>query len=118
VIALVYVLVTLAMFYVHKMPLLLTGLIDGLFFIASIIVPALLDKRRGSLVCDTRGKSTSPTFFLGFVELEKQSCTEINAVYGIYIAICVLFAISALDCVGLWLRARRESKKSPVDLEA
>lgn len=116
--AVVYVLFTLALYYLHLMPLLFTGLLDGLFFIASIIVPALLGRRRTTLVCDTLENSTSTKLFEGFVALEKQSCTEINAVYGIYIAICLLFVFSSLVCVGLWRQARRDSKRSPLDLEA
>jgi hypothetical protein len=43
------------------------------------------------------------------VAVDKTTCYEIKAVWGLAISLCVLFAFSSLVCVGLWQRIRRES---------
>ncbi len=44
--------------------------------------------------------------YLSFVAKDQPHCYEIKAVWGLGIALCVLFAFSALVCAGLWRRVK------------
>ncbi|KAK4223683.1 hypothetical protein QBC38DRAFT_372649 [Podospora fimiseda] len=126
-IACIYVVTTFILYQVNWMPHLLTGIIDTLFFIASIVVAALLGKRFPKLNCGTLLPTKydlathlkhNQNKYSAFVTFDKQSCNDSKAVWGIYIALCLLFLVSAPVCVALWNRVRRDSKKGPVDLDA
>ncbi|KAK4235463.1 hypothetical protein C8A03DRAFT_17808, partial [Achaetomium macrosporum] len=134
--AVVYVVITYILYYDNMLPLLLAGILDGLLLIASIVVASLVGKPLSMLNCKALPVSsdiTSTTFFasvaypvrttiitktlsyLTFVTLDQPTCYEIKAVWGLSIALCVLFAFSGLVCVGLWHRIRRGA--APKDLE-
>ncbi|KAK3306048.1 uncharacterized protein B0T15DRAFT_503053 [Chaetomium strumarium] len=135
--AVVYVVITYILYYDSMLPLLLTGILDGLLLIASIVVASLVGKPLSMLNCKVLPVSsnfTSTAFFasvgypvrtsiitrtlsyLTFVTLDQPTCYEIKAVWGLSIALCVLFAFSGLVCVGLWHRIRRGAV--PKDIEA
>jgi hypothetical protein len=122
------------------LPLLVTGCLDGLLLIASIVVASLVGKPLSMLNCAALPASssfTSTTFFSStgsavrsstitrtlayktFVSLDQPTCYEIKAVWGLAIALCVLFAFSALVCIGLWHRIRRDAATAtnPKDIE-
>ena len=44
--------------------------------------------------------------YAGYVVVDQPHCFEAKAVWGLEIALCVLFGVSPLVCVGLWRRAR------------
>ncbi|KAI0474145.1 hypothetical protein GGR56DRAFT_676575 [Xylariaceae sp. FL0804] len=44
--------------------------------------------------------------YVALVAADQANCYEIKAVWGLGIALCVLFAFTALVCVGLWHRVR------------
>lgn len=126
----IYVVITYILYYDSMLPLLMTGCLDSLLLIASIVVASLLGKPLSRLNCPALPATsalTTTTFFstavpaahttsitktlsyFTFVALDKPTCYQIKAVWGLSIALCVLFAFSALVCVGLWHRIRRES---------
>lgn len=112
------------------LPLLFTAILDGVLLIASIVVAALIGKPLSMLNCaalppksdasfsaystalpfPTRAVSINKTLsYFTFVAVDQPTCYKIKAVWGLAIALCVLFSFSLLVCVGLWQRARRES---------
>jgi hypothetical protein len=122
------------------LPLLFTGILDTLLLIASIVVASLVGKPLSPLNCralPTSSALTTITFYSSvgypirtavitdtlsypaFVSHDQPTCYEIKAVWGLSIAQSVLFAFSALVCVGLWHRLRREAAAStePKDIE-
>ncbi|AEO68264.1 uncharacterized protein THITE_2117697 [Thermothielavioides terrestris NRRL 8126] len=136
----VYVVITYILYYDNMLPLLFSGILDGLLLIASIVVASLVGKPLPPLDCGalpSLSDTPSTTLFSSsahpirasvitktlsystFVALDQPTCYEIKAVWGLSIALCVLFAFSALVCVGLWHRLRRESGGStaPKDIE-
>jgi hypothetical protein len=136
----VYVVITYILYYDNMLPLLFSGILDGLLLIASIVVASLVGKPLPALDCGalpSLSDTPSTTLFSSsahpirasvitktlsystFVALDQPTCYEIKAVWGLSIALCVLFAFSALVCVGLWHRLRRESGGStaPKDIE-
>lgn len=132
----IYVVITYILYYDNMLPLLLTGCLDGLLLIASIVVASLLGKPLSMLNCAAIPTSSS-TFFASasslvrasvitktlpystFVALDQPTCYETKATWGLSIALCVLFAFSSLVCVGLWHRVRRDSApaSNPKDIE-
>lgn len=128
--AIIYVVITYILYYDNMLPLLFTSIFDGLLLIASIVVATLIGKPLSMLNCaalsartnaslityyttlpsgvKTRSLSKTLSYFT-FVAVDQPTCVEIKAVWGLGIALCVLFAFSALVLVGLWQRIRREN---------
>lgn len=128
--AIIYVVITYILYYDNMLPLLFTSIFDGLLLIASIVVATLIGKPLSKLNCaalsartnlsltsyyitlpsgvKTRSLSKTLSYFT-FVAVDQPTCIEIKAVWGLGIALCVLFAFSALVLVGLWQRIRREN---------
>jgi hypothetical protein len=136
----VYVVITYILYYDNMLSLLFTGIFDGLLLTASIVVASLLGKPLSKLNCAALPTSTGVTTtafvssagfpiratiitqtlsYPSFVTLDQTTCYEIKATWGLSIAHCVLFAFSALVCVGLWHRLRREAAANaePKDIE-
>ncbi|KAL2134943.1 hypothetical protein VTI74DRAFT_10350 [Chaetomium olivicolor] len=135
VIAVIYVVITYILYYDQMLPILLTGALDALLLIASIVVASLVGKPLSMLDCAALPAS-AVTFFTStsspirtkvitktlpyftLVTLDQPTCYEIKAVWGLSIALCVLFAFSSLICIGLWHRIRRDATAAnPKDIE-
>ncbi|KAL1840786.1 hypothetical protein VTJ49DRAFT_7741 [Mycothermus thermophilus] len=129
--AVIYTVITYILYYDGMLPLLVTGCLDGLLLIACIVVASLVGKPLPRLNCAALS-GTSPfdaaSFLLPsssallrssiltktiayptFVALDKATCHQIKAVWGLSITLCILFAFSTLVCIGLWHRLRREA---------
>ena len=67
----------------------------------------------------TRGDGKKPTVdYLSFVGRDQPHCYEIKTVWGLGIALCVLFAFSSIVCAGLWRRIKGPgSSSAPKDVE-
>lgn len=66
----------------------------------------------------TRGNGDKPTVdYLSFVARDQPHCYEIKTVWGLAIAMCVLFAFSSIVCAGLWRRIKGPSSSAPKDIE-
>ncbi|KAK4148901.1 hypothetical protein C8A00DRAFT_38513 [Chaetomidium leptoderma] len=128
--AVIYVVITYILYYDNMLPLLATGILDSLLLIASIVVASLIGKPLSGLNCaglPASSSLTATTFFVStsspirasvitktlsyftFVTLDQPTCYEIKAVWGLSIALCAVFAFSALVCIGLWYRIRRDA---------
>ncbi|KAK3377026.1 hypothetical protein B0T24DRAFT_701136 [Lasiosphaeria ovina] len=127
--AVIYVIISYILYYDNMLPLLIAAVFDGLLLIASIVVASLIGKPLSSLNCaaiPANLDNQSTTFWSSvvysvraisitktvsypiFVGADQTTCYEIKAVWGLSIALCVLFAFTCLVCVGLWNRVRRE----------
>ncbi|KAH6615886.1 hypothetical protein B0J18DRAFT_291616 [Chaetomium sp. MPI-SDFR-AT-0129] len=136
----IYVAITYILYYDNMLPLLLTAILDSLLLIASIVVAALLGKPLSTLNCGILSTEsalaanpsvmssgglpfagtviTQTLPYPSFVALDQATCYEIKTVWGLSIALCVLFGFSGLVCVGLWHRIRREAAAAePKDIE-
>lgn len=128
--AVIYVVITYILYYDNMLPLLFTGILDGALLIATIVVAALIGKPLSKLNCaalpaqanaslstyaaplpfTARATAITKTLnYFTFVAVDKTTCLEIKAVWGLAISLCVLFSFSALVCIGLWQRIRREN---------
>ncbi|KAI1128775.1 hypothetical protein F5Y10DRAFT_167978 [Nemania abortiva] len=128
-IATLYVAISYILYYDGMLPLLIAGGLDLSFFVAFIVVAVTIGKPLSTLQCDLlpesvsaativvtsltgRGYETAATryqSYLALITTDQPHCYEIKAVWGLGIALAVLFSFSMLVCVGLWHRIRRAS---------
>lgn len=57
--------------------------------------------------------AASPVSYLVFVGAGQTTCYELAAVWGLAIALCVLFTVSAVAAAFLWLGKRRALPPGP-----
>ncbi|KAI1843611.1 hypothetical protein JX265_007397 [Neoarthrinium moseri] len=136
-----YIAITYILYYDGLLPLLIAGVFDFLLLIATIVVAATVGKPLSKLTCEilpaagtstitsgstfvasTTGVSyrsilTKAVDYFTFVAVDQPHCYEIKAVWGLSIALCVLFAFSCLICIGLWRRVKSTSAAAPKDIE-
>ncbi|OTA90704.1 hypothetical protein M434DRAFT_397794 [Hypoxylon sp. CO27-5] len=136
-IATLYVSISYILYYDSLLPLLVTGGIDLVLLVAAIVVAVTIGKPLSMLKCELLPQPTPPaqTFtmsisardyasvaakynnYLALITTDQPHCYEIKAVWGLSIALCVLFAFSAVICVGLWRRTKSGAAAPPKDIE-
>ncbi|CAP62185.1 uncharacterized protein PODANS_5_12780, partial [Podospora anserina S mat+] len=131
--AMIYVIITYILYYDNMLSMLTTAGLDSLLLVASIVVASLIGKPLSMLNCAALPSSewsaglfssapspiksiiTKTVSYISFVLLDQTTCYQIKAVWGLCITICLLFAFSALACLGLWQRIRRETKNKDIE---
>ncbi|KAL1964535.1 hypothetical protein VTN77DRAFT_6832 [Rasamsonia byssochlamydoides] len=122
-IAVLYCALTFILFIDDILPFLINTAMDGLLLIAVIVVAVVVGKPLSYLNCnvigDLTGSSSSAYAFatnLGnylnqeggtivysdFIGASKAVCLEMKAIWGLSIALCILFAFSVFCSVCLW----------------
>lgn len=117
------------LYYDGLLPLLISGIMDASLMIAVVVVAALLGKPLSMLECPSLSASstlttTTSTYvvtsrgveyrdvltkdlsFYTFATIDQPHCYETKAVWGLSIALCVLFAFSAVVSICLWRRVK------------
>ncbi|KAI1827842.1 hypothetical protein F4861DRAFT_291529 [Xylaria intraflava] len=138
-IAAIYVAISYILYYDGMLPLLISGGLDAALLVASIVVAVTVGKPLPTLRCELLPESISPmptpvasiTFrsydsaavgydnYLALITTDQPHCYEIKAAWGLDIALTVLFAFSALVCVGLWRSLKRiNAPNPPKDVES
>ena len=131
-IAAIYVVLTYILYYDSLLPLLVATGCDTALLIAVIVVACTVGKPLSYLSCEALGAVGNAGSFLGsvganvgfkdapayfsWVGADQRTCYEIKAVWGLSIALCVLFAFSAVTSVCLWRRLKTVGAP-PKDLE-
>ncbi|KAL8924183.1 MAG: hypothetical protein Q9172_002805 [Xanthocarpia lactea] len=131
-IAVLYCAITYILYIDNTLPFLITTGLDGMLLIALIVVAVVVGKPLSYLNCNVIGSSSvsQSTYQLG-LELKKSfskegskvqysnwigaskiTCYEMKAIWGLSIALCVLFAFSAICSVCLWRRSKTVAPKS------
>ncbi|KAK8034685.1 hypothetical protein PG993_009680 [Apiospora rasikravindrae] len=133
-IAALYVAISYILYYDGLLPLLISAGLDFALMVATIVVAITVGKPLSMLTCEVLPESSSPSSslaasvtyvastqtqgityrnvlskavnYFAFVAIDQPHCYEIKAVWGLSIALCVLFAFSAIICVGLWRRVK------------
>jgi len=122
-ISVLYCAITSILYWDNLLPFLLAAGMDSLLLIALIVVAVTIGKPLSFLNCaklsseggDTDAFITSVGENLGKVDYwvwagaSKETCYEVKAVWGLAIALCILFAFSSVTAVCLWKRQRDES---------
>lgn len=110
-----------------------------MLLIAAIVVAVTIGKPLSMLKCELLPQPTPPTetftvsmsisardytsaatrynTYLALITTDQPHCYEIKAVWGLSISLCVLFAFSAVICIGLWRRIKSTTMAPPKDIE-
>lgn len=132
-----YVAISYILYYDGMLPLFIAGGLDFSLLVALIVVAVTIGKPLSMLPCAVLPESVAPAApfvtsvagrsyesaaarynsYLALITTDQPHCYEIKAVWGLGIALSVLFAFSALVCVGLWRRLRGAAAP-PKDVES
>lgn len=115
------------------LPLLIATAADSLILVACIVVACSVGKPVSYLSCPKFPNNGNTANFINslfhnvyhsnsqafmWVDADKSSCYEIKAVWGFSIALCVLFAFSAVTALCLWKRTKGGASAAPAkDIE-
>lgn len=133
-IAVIYCVITFILFLDNILPFLITTIVDSLLLIALIVVAVTVGEPLSYLNCqaigsaDDMGSAYDFTMSLGdsinqnggqidygtWVGMTKPTCLETKSIWGLSIALCVLFAFSSICSICLW---RRKPAAAPKDVE-
>lgn len=130
--AIVYIAITYILYWDSILPLLIAAGADGAILIAVIVVACVVGEPVSYLSCSAFPNDGNTAVFISslfhnvshlssntseWVDADKASCYEIKAVWGLSIALCVLFSFSAVTLLCLWKRIRNSIVAVPKDLE-
>ncbi|PGH11188.1 hypothetical protein AJ79_05030 [Helicocarpus griseus UAMH5409] len=132
-IATLYCAITFILYLDGILPFLVCAGMDGLHLIAVIVVAIVVGKPLSYLNCNTVGKIAEKSgnrFTTALVEglnkngvnlgyahwigTSKAYCLEMKSIWGLSIALCILFALSASCTIFLW---RQSQEHIPKDIE-
>ncbi|EAS33415.3 uncharacterized protein CIMG_04439 [Coccidioides immitis RS] len=134
-IAVLYCVVTFILFMDNILPFLINTGLDGLHLIAVIVVAVTVGKPLSYVNCNVLGRVSNATSsayafaaalgnslakngdkisYTHWVGTSKPNCLEIKAIWGLSIALCILFALSATCSVVMW---RQQRSVKPKDVE-
>ncbi|KAK7953699.1 hypothetical protein PG996_014591 [Apiospora saccharicola] len=141
-IATLYVAISYILYYDGLLSLFISAGLDFSLMIATVVVAVTVGKPLSMLTCELLPEGSSSSLaasvtyvasaqtqgityrnvltkavnYFTFVAIDQPHCYEIKAVWGLSIALCVLFAFSAIICVGLWHRVKAFAAP-PKDIE-
>jgi hypothetical protein len=130
--ATLYVAINYILYWDYMLPMLIAGGADACFLVMSIVVSVLVGKPVSYLACkDLPDKGNTANFIsslfenvknLGsnvymYTDPDKAACYEVKAVWGLCIALCILFFFSAAMSLCLWRRLKPSSRSEPKDVE-
>lgn len=131
-IATLYIVISYILYWDGMLPLLLATGADSSILIACIVVACTVGKPVSYLSCPKFPTDGNTANFVNslfhnvyhsrsastfrWVDADKASCYQIKAVWGLSIALCVLFAFSAIIAVCLWKRTKG-TRPQPKDIE-
>ncbi|PYI20121.1 hypothetical protein BO86DRAFT_392388 [Aspergillus japonicus CBS 114.51] len=131
-IAVIYALITTILYYDNILPFLAAAVLDTLILIAVIVVAVILGKPLSYLQCTKIGSSSSNdssayTFathlssyldhldgkvnYTNWIGATKAVCLEAKSIWGLSIALCIMFFFSAICGIVLW----RQKKTAGVE---
>ncbi|KAL4949018.1 hypothetical protein BDW69DRAFT_83084 [Aspergillus filifer] len=141
-ISVIYCIITSILFIDDILPFLAAGILDGLLLIAVIVVAVIIGKPLSYLECgdiigdilskrDDDGSSaytfaTHLSSYLGnlsgkvdykaWIGASKGVCIEAKSIWGLSIAMCIMFFFTAICCVCLW-RAKKKGMGEAKEVE-
>ncbi|TAQ87471.1 hypothetical protein B7494_g4204 [Chlorociboria aeruginascens] len=118
-IAVLYIILTYILYWDNQLPFLISTGVDFLLLIAVIVIAVTVGKPLSYLNCAALPNDGTTSTFLDSVGLNmgkvnywvwvgasKTTCFEMKAIWGLSIALCILFASSAVVMGCLWRRGR------------
>jgi hypothetical protein len=130
--ATVYIVVSYILYWDSILPFMVATAADGLLLIAVIVIACVVGRPVSYLTCKTFPTEGNTANFINslfrnvknsggnvfeWVDADRGACLEIKVVWGMSVALCVLFAFSAITMACLWRRLRGMGVQSAKDLE-
>ncbi|KAM5355324.1 hypothetical protein ACJ41O_001970 [Fusarium nematophilum] len=127
-----YIAISYILYWDGMLPLLVATGADVCLLIACIVVACTVGKPVSYLSCPKFPDSGNTANFVHslfrnvynsrsntfhWVDPDKASCYQIKAIWGLSIALCVLFAFSAVTSGCLWKRTKGGARAAPKDIE-
>jgi len=129
-IAVLYVAITYILYFDAYLPFLVSTAADGLLLIAVIVVAVTVGKPLSYLDCaalpsngttssflDSVGNNMGKVNYWIWAGASKTTCFEMKSIWGLSIALCVLFAFSSICSACMWRRQKMEAAPAPKDIE-
>jgi hypothetical protein len=128
-IAVLYVAITYILYYDNLLPFLVSCALDSALLIAVIVVAVTIGKPLSYLDCaalpntgatssflDSIGINMSKVNYWVWAGASKTTCYEMKAIWGLSIALCILFAVGSIISACLWKMLK--SPATPKEIEA
>ncbi|KAF5534930.1 membrane-associating domain-containing protein [Fusarium phyllophilum] len=127
-----YIAISYILYWDGMLPLLLSTGADIVLLVACIVVACTVGKPVSYLSCPKFPSDGNTANFINslfhnvyhsrgntfaWVDPDKASCYQIKSIWGLSIALCVLFAFSAITSGCLWKRTKGASRPAPKDIE-
>lgn len=131
-IAVLYCVITFILYYDNILPLHVTAGLDSAVLIAVIVVAVTVGKPLSYLNCpalssdggntaafvDSVGENMHNVDYYVWAGASNTTCYEMKAIWGLSIALCILFAFSSVCLACLWKRQRDlNAADAPKDVE-
>lgn len=141
----IYIVITYILYHDSQLALLIATALDCLLLIACIVVATTVGKPLSYLSCpalptsSSLASSTTGEFleavghntrtglsdhhnstkvdYFSWVETDRETCYEMKAVWGLSIALCVLFAFSSIAAGCIWRKIQGEAAPPAKDVE-
>lgn len=131
--ATLYVAINYILYWDFMLPMLIAAGADACFLVMSIVVSVLVGRPVSYLACGRYSDNGNTANFISsifdnakrvgsnvftWVDPDKAACYEVKAVWGLCIALCILFAFSATVSLCLWRRLKPSGcDAAPKDIE-
>jgi hypothetical protein len=125
-IAVLYVAITYILYYDSLLPFLVSTGLDGALLIAVIVVAVTVGKPLSYLDCAALPSTGATSSFLDSVGANmykvnywvwagasKTTCFEMKSIWGLSIALCILFAFSSICSVCMWRKQQTDKAAAP-----
>lgn len=130
-IAVLYCAITYILYLDAQLPFLVSSILDSLLLIAVIVVAVTTGKPLSYLDCKALPSTGTTSAFLSSVGhniskvnywvwagASKTTCFEMKSIWGLSIALCILFAFSGVCTICMWRKQMMEAKaNAPKDIE-
>lgn len=130
-IAVLYCAITYILYLDAQLPYLVSSVLDSLLLIAVIVVAVTTGKPLSYLDCKALPSSGTTSEFLSSVGknmskinywvwagASKTTCFEMKSIWGLSIALCILFAFSGVCTICMWRKMKMDEKvNAPKDIE-
>ncbi|KAI9899091.1 hypothetical protein N3K66_005552 [Trichothecium roseum] len=129
-----YIAISYILYWDHMLPMLVAAGADLGILVAVVVVAVLVGKPVSYLACDAYPKEGNTANFIDsvyrnvrysdgrvfrWVDPDRAACYEMKSLWGLSVALCVLFAFSCVASLALWRRIKTLSAPpaAPKDLE-
>lgn len=128
----IYVAVSYILYWDFMLPMLIGTGADAVVLIMVIVVAVIVGKPVSYLKCQSFSDKGNTANFIDslyhnvknhndnvfkWVDPDKATCFEVKALWGLSIALCILFAFSSITCLCLWRRMKPSHAEPPKDFE-